>query len=416
MKRLFLAAVVVAGSAFADRSDPLPVPVGNPDVGDEATPPPRAKPKLKALPIKEDRAKRGEVDGGARARPPRPEKRLELMDEEQLPLQTTPDVQDEEAPKRGPQRGLPPESPQRGPSPKKTTVEPPPKNSAGEITEYKLTDRSSKYIYVVRTGISLPATLEFPEPLADAPLCGDCTVAGSKEKDANALFLVSGKTGSNRFIVRPNAYPDDIGVSPADFITTITFPLKSFTLVVRVEFTSDRKAVTDYVRWTLPQRSEESRYVADTVKSEKSRLDAEYAAKVQTGVRTELLRMHLMPHRCRSGTRYERLVRKGFIVLLVKELCRYGDQLIAVFTIENRDKLPFLMGKAGIGVTTSRDEDFVELPTDGETLSGETTVAFGEKIQVAVRVTSREAPAFTLRVPELREADGRTLYVRDLAF
>lgn len=233
-----------------------------------------------------------------------------------------------------------------------------PLEQAGEVKEIELDDKRARAVYRIHTAISIPAVVEFPESFTASPACGDCADA-SKPGQSSALFALQAEPNGNMLVVKPRLYPglqgDGSNIPASDFVTTITVRLQSLTLTLQVELTEDKKLADPRVRFVLPNRATESRYIVETIAKFKADQEALFANRVESAAAEQLLRTFLEPHECRSSSAR---AREADLVLELRELCRFGKRVYLRFTIENRSRALFALAAvtAGAGAEKSYSE------------------------------------------------------------
>lgn len=220
---------------------------------------------------------------------------------------------------------------------------------AGEVKEIELDEKRARAVYRIKTAISIPAVVEFPESMASPPACGDCADA-SKPGASSALFALQAEPNGTFLVVKPRLYPgpqaDGSNIPASDFVTTITVRLQSLTLTLQVELTEDKHLADPRVRFTLPNRATESRYVIDSIAKARSALEADFAGRVEAAASEQLLRQFLEPHQCRSASARQRT---DDMVLELRELCRFGHHLYVRFGLENRGRSLFVIDAVAAG-------------------------------------------------------------------
>ena len=279
-----------------------------------------------------------------------------------------------------------------------------PLEQAGEVKEIELDDKRARAVYRIRTAISIPAVIEFPESFVAPPACGDCADA-TKPAQGTALFALQAEAGGNILMVKPRLYPgpqaDGSSILASDFVTTITVRLQSLIITLQIELTEDKKLADTRVRFVLPGRASESRFVAESVAKAKAQLDADFATRIEKAAGEEFLRAFLQPHECRSSR--ER-VRSDDIVLELQELCRFGRRIYVRFTLENRSRSLFVIGDVGVGAGDGKSFS----ATEASSLLSQQEVAFQQTASGVVSVEGDEQRSFELR---LSEQGGRTRVV-----
>lgn len=278
-----------------------------------------------------------------------------------------------------------------------------PLEQAGEVKEIELDEKRARAVYRIRTAISIPAVVEFPEAFAAAPACGDCADA-SKPGPSSALFALQAEPNGNYLVVKPRLYPgpqaDGSNIPASDFVTTVTVRLASLTLTLQVELTEDKKLADPRVRFTLPGRGAESKFVTESIAKAKSALEADFAARVEAAASEQLLRSFLEPHECRSASNRQRT---DDMVLELKELCRFGRRLYVRFALENRGRSLFVLGELAAGVGDGKSFTALE----ARSLTTLPEVAFQQSTEgvLSFDVEDPSAHSFELR---LMEKGGRT--------
>lgn len=202
-----------------------------------------------------------------------------------------------------------------------------------EVRTVPLSEKQAARVHIVRTAPSYPATLEFPEPFAAAPACGDCGDKG--------LFRLDVFNDARYLTIKPRLFagpqPDGSVVAAQDFLTVLTVRLASYTLTIQVEYTDEPTRADPRVVFTLPDRSAESTYVRTEIAKARKALEEEFASKVEQGVQQGFLQALTLPHACsRSGVR----TRTDDLVVEIAEVCYFGANVYVRFTIENRGRVP----------------------------------------------------------------------------
>ena len=297
-----------------------------------------------------------------------------------------------------------PQSPDAGVAADALPPTPPPiLEQAGEVKEIELDERRARAVYRIRTAISIPAVVEFPESFAAAPACGDCADA-LKPGASSALFALQAEANGSYLIVKPRLYPgpqaDGSNIPASDFVTTITVRLQSLTLTLQVELTENKSQADARVRFVLPNRGAESRFVTESIAKAKSALEADFASRVEASAADQLLRSFLEPHECRSNRTRQRL---DDMVLELHELCRFGRRLYVRFQLENRGRALFILDSATAGMGDGKDYTPVEV----RWLTSLPEVAFQQTTEgiVSFDVDDPSAHKFELK---LTEKGGRT--------
>lgn len=271
-------------------------------------------------------------------------------------------------------------------------------DQAGEVKEIELDEKRARAVYRIRTAISIPAVVEFPEAFVAIPACGDCADA-NKPGQSSALFALQAETGGSILLVKPRLYPGPQGdgstIPASDFVTTITVRMTSLTVTLQVELTEDKKQADPRVRFVLPNRSTESKFVSDSVAKAKAQLEADFASRVEAAAADFHLRAFLEPHECRSASARQR---EADVVLELKELCRFGKRLYLRFALENRGRSLFVVGDVGAGIGDGKAFSAAE----ARSLLSLPELAFQQTAEgvVAFDVDDPSARSFELRLTE----------------
>lgn len=199
-----------------------------------------------------------------------------------------------------------------------------------EIRTIPLTEAQARRVLVVRVSPSYPATIEFPEPFAAPPTCGDCG-------DKAGLFRLDVFNDAHYLVIKPRLFagPQSDGsvIPAADFLTTITVRLSSFTLTMQIEYVDDPKKADPRIVFTLPARSQESAFVQQEIAKARKQLEEDFAAKLDKSTTQALLKALSNHHTCTPLSQH---IRRDDIVVQAKELCSFGSRFYVPFTIENR--------------------------------------------------------------------------------
>jgi hypothetical protein len=220
-----------------------------------------------------------------------------------------------------------------------------------------LDESQARTFHTVTAHPSVPALIEFPEPFAGAPSCGDCVDGSSPPEvlaDSSALFLFDLFPEEQYLSIKPIQLPKSEGGSIPDeaYLTTLTVRLKSkLTITVRVQYAPAAKADARIV-FTLPHREAESQFVREETKKQRDELEASFAERVNQGVSRGLQRTLLEPHGC---TEMRRRDRSDDVILEVRELCRFGPRGYIRFTLENRHNLLYRLGEVQVLAGTGKD-------------------------------------------------------------
>lgn len=271
-----------------------------------------------------------------------------------------------------------------------------------EVREIPLDDKRANKVYRIRTAIGYPAVVEFPDAFAGPPSCGDCGDKG--------LFRLDVFDEQHYLTVKPRLFPgpqaDGSVIQEDEFVTTVNVRLSSqITLTLQVEL-SDREKADPRVVFTLPQRANESAYVRTEIEKAKAKMEADFADRIQAGVKTSYLRSLLQPHSCSNASVRSRV---DDIVLEVRELCYFGNAYFVRFTVENRGRTPFALSDVTIAKRTGRSSSPV---TDATFYASSTEVEFQKTstIVVGFELAEGERPASSYDVT-VSEKGGRNRIV-----
>lgn len=289
---------------------------------------------------------------------------------------------------------------------------------AGEVREIELDEKRARAVYRVRTAISIPAVVEFPEAFAAPPVCGDCAFLKGDQVVGSGLFALSVSDSGHYLTIKPALFPgpqpDGTTIPAGDFVTTVTVRLSSFTLTLQVELVEDKHQATPSVRFIVPGRPAESRYVTEAVAKAKAELDASFASRVEAAAAQHLLRSLLEPHECRASSLRQRT---EDVVVEMAELCRFGHRVYLRFTVENRGRALFAVGDTTVSSTPDGQTFTPVEPL--ETLFAQPEVTFQQQTGgvVSFDLPAEEGVRTTL---ELKLAEkggrGRVIALRGIAF
>jgi hypothetical protein len=288
---------------------------------------------------------------------------------------------------------------------------------AGELKEIELDEKRARAVYRIHTSPAIPAVIDLPERFTFS--CGDCVdIGGAGAQGANsaALFAVKweSRDGTNVLTIKPRTtpgtQPDGTVIAAADFVTTLTIRLQSLTVTLQVEFTDSPRLADARVRFTLPGRAAETRFIMDSVAKAKAQLEADFAKRVEAAAAEHLLRSILEPHECRSANAR---ARADDMVLEVKELCRFGPQVYVRFALENRGRSLFAVGDVAAGVGDGK----TYAPAETHSLLTLQEVAFQQAAEgvVSFQLEDPNAHSFELRLPE-RGGRNRIIELQNFSF
>ena len=222
-----------------------------------------------------------------------------------------------------------------------------------------LDEKNVGKVFRVRTARNLVTTVEFPEDMVGAPVCGDCSDA--KGADADALYRLEA-VGQGRYLtIRPTNGSGRRARSGEDDATSILVRLEHATLTLYVELADRRKADTRVI-FTYPNRTAESEYL----RVEKAKLEAQAGAKIEAEVTGRFLRAFSEPHHCtKKGAR----ARNDDVVLEVTELCYFGREVIVMFSVENRGRAPVEIGSVVVNKGANKREYLSEKTVEFQKVS-----------------------------------------------
>jgi hypothetical protein len=255
---------------------------------------------------------------------------------------------------------------------------------AKEVRTIPIDEKRAGKVYRVRTAIGYPATIEFPEPFAAPPTCGDC--------GDNGLFRLDVFNEGRYLTIKPRVYPgpqkDGSTISADEFVTSLNVRLASLTLTLQVELAERDKADARVV-FTVPQRSAESAFVREEIAKARKGLEDEFAGRLDQGVIQSFLRALAQPHNCAPAsihTRHEDLV------LEITETCYFGSAVYFRFSVENRGRTPTDIGEVALrkgarGAAAPLPDAHVFLPQPHLEFRGTVTGVIGAQL------TEGEEPA-----------------------
>lgn len=217
-----------------------------------------------------------------------------------------------------------------------------------ELRTIALSEKQAARVHIVRVAPSYPVTLEFPEPFAAQPACGDCG-------DKNGLFRLDLYNDAHYLTIKPRLFagpqPDGSNIPIQDFVTNLTVRLQSYTLTIQVEYTDDPSRADPRVIFTIPGRQDEAGYVQAELAKHKKKLEEEMAPRVQRAVTHQLLRSFTEPHSC---TPLSARSRRDDLVLEAQEVCIFGSRYFFRFLVENRGRQGLDLGEATIKAGADR--------------------------------------------------------------
>jgi len=219
-----------------------------------------------------------------------------------------------------------------------------------------LDEKQARAFHTLYTHPSIPAILEFPEPFLGTPTCGDC-VDGSTPPEtlanSDALFVVDLFPTEQYISIKPAQYSRRDGgrVPDEHFITTLTVRLASkLTITVKVQYGTVDNADAR-VTFTLPNRAKESQFVQEQVAKARADLEADFARRVNVGIRQSFMQGLAEQHEC---VKADNRARKDDVVVEVRELCRFGSSVYIRFEVENRSRNSLVLGDVQVGARSGK--------------------------------------------------------------
>jgi hypothetical protein len=199
----------------------------------------------------------------------------------------------------------------------------------------------------IRTARDFLTTVEFPEDVLGTT-CPGCT--DWKGPDGDALFRVEPVAKGKYLAIAPTTGDVRRTKAGEEPVASMLVRLEHSTVVLRLQRVERKSAADTRVVLLYPNRSAESEYV----RVEKSKLEAESAARIEADVSERFLRAFREPHHCsRKGAR----TRNDDIVLEVTELCYFGRQVILSFNVENRGRAPVEVGSVAVNKGTVESKE-----------------------------------------------------------
>lgn len=219
-------------------------------------------------------------------------------------------------------------------SPTKATAQASPREEATPIRTIVIDPAKPEKAYArIRTAIGVPANIDFPEPFATDPACGDC---GDEKSDA--LFkLEYPKQAGHYLTIKPRMFPGlhprGYVVAQEDFFTNVIVRLPSVTITLIVELAAREKADTRVVFQFPPRDPTESAYVQQRIDQARRELEQTCARNLDEQVSKALLAALATPHRCSTASQR---ARSDDLVLELQEICQFDAVTYVRFTLENR--------------------------------------------------------------------------------
>lgn len=186
-----------------------------------------------------------------------------------------------------------------------------------------LDEKTTGKVVPIRTARGVLTAVEFPEAFVTTPECSECDTASKPDEDAPYRLDVQHEGRYLTLLARAprHSRADETGA-------TLLVRLEHATLTLYLE-QGDRKRADTRVVFEFPDRRADNQYL----RAEREKIVAEAEAKVTKGVTERFLRAFTEPHRCTERTSRER---HDDVVLTANEICRFGSDVIIVFTLENR--------------------------------------------------------------------------------
>jgi hypothetical protein len=217
---------------------------------------------------------------------------------------------------------------------------------AKQIRHIDIDQKKVNEVHQIFLAVGQAAKIDFPEPFARAPVCGNC--------GPEALFLFQA-AGNDSFVLKPRLslgkQLDGSEINATDYQTQLYVTLESkISLTLQVSIVAERERADTNVVFRLPGRAAETAYVQRQMEKFKATLEAGFAARVALETTREMMRGFAGPHEC---TPSQARTREGDVVLEIKEVCRLGARGFVRFAVENRDDSPFAMGDVELSGVSS---------------------------------------------------------------
>lgn len=215
----------------------------------------------------------------------------------------------------------------------------------GRPKQFALDDASGVRAFEILMGGGQVTTIEFPEEMRKAPKCADCASTSSR---GDALYVLQAEAGSRHLAVWPNNAARRWATAGEGVLVPVEVPLQHGVVTLVLKRVEPARAYRRVV-FVGPSRVVENEYL----RVEREKLQAEVAQRVNDGVKAKLQQLFRQPHRCER--RRDR-AREDDLVLEVNELCSFGQEIVIVFTVDNRGRRPLQAGKVVASSGTRRGE------------------------------------------------------------
>lgn len=206
---------------------------------------------------------------------------------------------------------------------------PAPAQRGPALRTIELDPKRPKAVYEIHTAPGLSTTIQFPEPWAVMPVCGDCVFGDAEPR--GQLFRLDVTQETRTLNIKPTRLPGR-DVPPSAFLTNVDVTLEgglAITLFVKLTLPEDADA---RVEFKVP---EAEMGAAKLTKKEKE-LEAQFAARVDDAAAQKMLSAFMAGTKCRDFM--GRPTRSDSLVVRLKQMCRNGALLYVVFEAENRSR------------------------------------------------------------------------------
>jgi hypothetical protein len=287
---------------------------------------------------------------------------------------------------------------------------------AKEARFIPIDDKRHAKIYRIRTALTYPTTIEFPEDFLEPPACGDCADKDTPPPargELGPLFRIDVYEKARYLTIKPRVPAEEARIPRDDFITNLTVRLEHVTLTLQVEY-SDLRHADARVVFTMPNRAADAGFVAIETARQRAKLEQEFAGKVDRGVTEAFLRALSGPHHCSSLSSRSR---NDDLVLWVREICSFARGVYIKFGVENRARLPADIGD--VTVKQGQGSASMAAVMDPQEYLSTRHIEFRDTATgiIGIRLADGEEPArrYDLIVNE-RGGKGRELAVSGFGF
>jgi len=213
----------------------------------------------------------------------------------------------------------------------------------GRARQITLDPRAPGAVVEIHLAPGVLTTVELPEEIQKVPTCADCSDPSSP---GDALYVLQGGLGYRYLTLWPNLLTRRWSTMVSEELlipVVVELGHAKLTLVAkRVEpRVADRRVVV-----LAPNHSVEDEYL----RVERQKLMSEVTGQIDAGVASRFEEAFKVPHRCEK--KRDR-ARHDDIVLVVREICSFGQLAVIVFTVENRARPPVESAK----VVVKRERD-----------------------------------------------------------